>query len=417
MFLIGVLVIILTIIAIIKRYDAKLVLFMAGLVMTVCAGKYTMAFDTFTNSMVNKGLVPVVCSVMGFAFVMKYTQCDIHLVHLLVDKIKKAKCILIPAAVIITWLVNIALPSAAGCGAAVGIVLIPLLIKAGVHPVIAGSTILAGTWGSVLNPGTVHNPFIAKIVNTDPMSIVIGHTFAAVVGVLVMAGTLTAVAYFRKENTGYVAESQTDEEVNKDFQVSYIKAMVPLIPLILLVLGSKQVHILPPITVLQAMLIGVFIAVLVTRTNPSAICKEFCNGMGNGYGSVITLIVSAAVFVAGMQALGIVSSLIAYMKESQGMAKMAAAWGPYLITVLSGSGDAVSLAFNGAITPHAAEFGLDPAKLGSLAYLSGGLGRSMCPVAPITIIAAQMAGVEAMDMVKRNAIPATCSLIAVMLIL
>lgn len=415
MFAVGVLVIIATIIAIIKRYEAKLVLFIAGLVMTIVAGQFNVAIETFTNSMVNKGLVPVICSVMGFAFVMKKTECDIHLVHLLADHIKKYVILLIPSAVIITWLVNIALPTAAGCAAAVGIVLIPTLIKAGVHPVIAASCILAGTWGSVLNPGTVHNPFIAKISNTDPMSIVLGHTLAASAGVLVIAVALTIVAYIKKENTGYVSEYM--EEDNENFKVHYIKAFIPVLPLLLLVLGSKQINVIPNMSVLQAMLIGTFVAFIVTRVSPSKITKEFCEGMGNGYGSVVTLIVAAAVFVAGMQSLGIVDSLIEYMKNSQGMAKVAAAWGPFLITVLSGSGDAVSLAFNGAITPFAADFGLEPSNLGSLAYLSGGLGRSMCPVAPVSIICAQLAGVETMDVAKRNAIPAVLALLTVMFIL
>lgn len=415
MFAVGVLVIIATIIAIIKRYEANLVLFIAGLVMTIVAGQFNVAIETFTNSMVNKGLVPVICSVMGFAFVMKKTECDIHLVHLLADHIKKYVILLIPSAVIITWLVNIALPTAAGCAAAVGIVLIPTLIKAGVHPVIAASCILAGTWGSVLNPGTVHNPFIAKIANTDPMSIVLGHTLAASAGVLVIAVALTIVAYIKKENTGYVSEYM--EEDNENFKVHYIKAFIPVLPLLLLVLGSKQINVIPNMSVLQAMLIGTFVAFIVTRVSPSKITKEFCEGMGNGYGSVVTLIVAAAVFVAGMQSLGIVDSLIEYMKNSQGMAKVAAAWGPFLITVLSGSGDAVSLAFNGAITPFAADFGLEPSNLGSLAYLSGGLGRSMCPVVPVSIICAQLAGVETMDMAKRNAIPAVLALLTVMFIL
>lgn len=416
MFALGVLVIIATIIAIVKRYEAKLVLFIAGLVMTMISGQFNLAFETFTNSMVNKGLVPVICSVMGFAFVMKKTECDIHLVHLLADHIKKYVILLIPSAVIITWLVNIALPTAAGCAAAVGIVLIPTLIKAGVHPVIAASCILAGTWGSVLNPGTVHNPFIAKIANTDPVSIVLGHTFAALVGVLVIAIALTIVAYVKKENTGYVSEAM-EEDNNPCFQVNYVKAFIPVLPLLLLVLGSKQINVIPSMSVLQAMLIGTFVAFIVTRVSPSKITKEFCEGMGNGYGSVVTLIVAAAVFVAGMQSLGIVDSLIEYMKNSSGMAKIAAAWDPFLITVLSGSGDAVSLAFNGAITPFAADFGLEPSNLGSLAYLSGGLGRSMCPVAPVSIICAQLAGVETMDMAKRNAIPAILALLAVMFIL
>lgn len=66
MFALGVLVIIATIIAIVKRYEAKLVLFIAGLVMTMISGQFNLAFETFTNSMVNKGLVPVICSVGSF---------------------------------------------------------------------------------------------------------------------------------------------------------------------------------------------------------------------------------------------------------------------------------------------------------------------------------------------------------------
>ena len=49
--------------------------------------------------------------------------------------------IIIPGAVIITFLVNIALPTAAGCAAAVGALLIPALIRSGVHPAMAGSAI------------------------------------------------------------------------------------------------------------------------------------------------------------------------------------------------------------------------------------------------------------------------------------
>ncbi len=415
LFAVGVVVIAITMYAIIKGHEAKLVLVIGGMVMCFAAGKFNLPFDTFADAMVNKGLVPVVCSVMGFAYVMKLTECDTNLVHLLADHVKRFKILLIPAAVIITWLVNIALPTAAGCAAAVGIVLIPTMINSGIHPAIAASCILAGTWGSVLNPGTVHNPFIAKIANTDPMSIVIGHFPAAAAAVCVMAIVLALIAYYLKENTGYVPAAALEE--GEQFKVNYIKAIMPIVPLLLLILGSKQIKIIPYMSVLQCMLIGVIITAAITRPNLIKMSKEFFSGMGSAYGNVIGLIVAAAVFVAGMQALGIINTLIAYMKASTSIAKIAAAVGPYLITVLSGSGDAVSLAFNGAITPHAVEFGLDPARLGSLAYLSGGLGRSMCPVAPVTIICAQLAGCEAMDMVKRNAIPATLALLVVLLII
>ena len=47
--------------------------------------------------------------------------------------LKKMTKVIIPGAVIITFLINIALPTAAGCAAAVGALLIPALIRSGVH--------------------------------------------------------------------------------------------------------------------------------------------------------------------------------------------------------------------------------------------------------------------------------------------
>ena len=72
--------------------------------------------------------------------------------------LKKMTKIIIPGAVIITFLINIALPTAAGCAAAVGALLIPALIRSGVHPAMAGSAIFLGTWGSALSPGLMFNP-------------------------------------------------------------------------------------------------------------------------------------------------------------------------------------------------------------------------------------------------------------------
>jgi DcuC family C4-dicarboxylate transporter len=88
-----------------------------------------------------------------------------------------------------------------------------------------------------------------------------------------------------------------------------------------------------------------------------------------------------------------------------------------LLTIVVGSGDAVTLAFNNAVTPQAAQFGLTPAHLGSLAMIGGALGRSMSPVAAAAIIAAGLAGVNPVELTKRNAIPMLAAAVAVMLIL
>ena len=129
---IGALIVILTFVAIIRQYETRMVLFISGLAMCLVGSGMLKGFegamDAFTKAMVNPGLVTVICTVMGFAFVMKLTKCDSHLVHFLAGGLGKLGPVLIPGAVFVTFAINIALPSAAGCAAAVGAVLIPTVI-------------------------------------------------------------------------------------------------------------------------------------------------------------------------------------------------------------------------------------------------------------------------------------------------
>lgn len=389
--------------AIVKRYETRLVLFLSGLVMALLSGKPFEAINAFSTAMVNSGLVPVILTVMGFAYVMKTTKCDMHLVHLLAGALTKFRLVLIPGAVLVTFIINIALPSAAGCAAAVGAILIPALISAGVHPAIAASAVLAGTWGSVFSPGSAHNPVIAKLANVDVMSVIAGHTTASIAGAAVVALALTIIAVLRKEDRGYTASTDLLKNDGTIFKVNYLKAIVPLVPLVLLVISSKQLHLIPEVTVPQAMILGAILGFAVTLTNPQELSKQFFTGMGDAYANVIGIIIAAAVFTKGMELIGLTGALISAMKQSEQIAKIAGTFGPLIIAVLSGSGDAATLAFNGAITPHAQQFGFGISQLGSQAFISGALGRSMSPVAGAAIVCAQLAGISTIELTKRNA--------------
>ncbi|MGL6014924.1 MAG: C4-dicarboxylate transporter DcuC, partial [Selenomonadaceae bacterium] len=149
----GCIIVILTFAAIIKKMEARMVLFAAGFIMCIAGGTTFAAIEVFAKTMVHSSLVPTICTVMGFSYVMKLTECDKHLVTSISGVITHSKFILLPLAVLLTWWINIAIPSAAGCAAAVGSILIPTLISAGVHPAMAGSAVLAGTWGSAISPG------------------------------------------------------------------------------------------------------------------------------------------------------------------------------------------------------------------------------------------------------------------------
>jgi DcuC family C4-dicarboxylate transporter len=167
-------------------------------------------------------------------------------------------------------------------------------------------------------------------------------------------------------------------------------ALMPILPVIILVLGATGKVPLLKMGVPHAMLIGAIVSLIVTRSNPAELTKQFFNGMGNGYADILGIIISVGVFVSGMKAMGLVAAFLKAMLNSEGFIKIAAAFGPFLLGMISGSGDAATVAFNESITPHAAQFGISIIDMGSIAALGGTLGRTMSPIAGATIICAAL---------------------------
>ena len=413
--IIGALIVVGVIYLLLKRHESRMVLIAAGILMCIIAGKPMAALDAFAKSMTNAGLITSVCSCMGFAWCMKYTGCDKHLVVAIGKVLKKMGFLLIPGATLATFVVNIAIPSAAGCSAAVGVIFIPILMAAGVHPAMAAAAVKSGTYGSMLNPGLVHNGVIAKLAGTQITDVIGNHMMATVAGVIVAAVVLTVIAIVLKENKGYVPEGSVVDE--DSFSVNAIYAIMPLVPVIILLLGSTKVVPVLKMGVPQAMIIGAILALAATRKSPVELTKSFFNGMGDAYANIIGIIISVGVFVAGLKALGLIKALIAWMLNSTGIVKIAATFGPFLLALISGSGDAATVAFNEAVTPHAAEFGISTMNMGSIAALGGTLGRTISPIAGATIICAGIAGVDPMEVCKRNALGIVCALLVGMVLL
>lgn len=418
----GGIIVIIAFAAIIRKYETRTVLLIAGALMCFIGGVMGQFMDSFVKTMIHGSLVPTICTVMGFAFVMKHTECDQHLVHALSGLISKSHAIIIPLAMLVTWWLNIAVTSAAGAAAAIGSILIPALIAAGVHPAMAGAAILAGTWGSAISPGNTHVAFISKMANVDVMFVVLETALPAIIASLVVAVVLTVMAAIRKEGPSReaLAEQGTASIVGQ-FKVNGLKALAPIVPLVILVVTNLNIAALKDlgiakVSVPAAMIIGCVVALIIARANPQEVTKDFFKGMGEAYGSIIGLIIAAAVFTKGMQAMGLTDALLTYMKDSQSVAKLAGSFGPFIIAILSGSGDAAALAFNGAITPHAASFGMNMVDLGSLAQISGAIGRSTSPVAGAAIICATLANVGPMELAKRNIVPMLAGVITFLIL-
>jgi len=410
----GSIIVIGTIVLLILKYDAKVVLLGAGFLMGIIGGVPMDIFKAFEKGMTSAGLITSICSCMGFALVMKYTECDKHLVNLLASVIKNVPFFLIPGVVIATYFINMALPSAAGTAAAAGAVFIPLMMSADIHPAMAAAALKAGTYGSMLNPGLAHNAFVAKLAHVTPMDVISFHYLANITSLVVAAIGLSIVAYVTKEYKGHPAP---DLQTDFNFKINFIYAIMPIVPIAILLLGATGLIPSFKVSVPAAMLIGAFLAILVTRSNPRDIANNFFNGMGEGYAKIMSIIIACGVFVAGMDSMGLVKAFTQEMMQNPSIMKVAAAVGPFLLGLITGSGDAATMAFNEAISSHAVDFGMTTVQMGSMATLGGTLGRTISPIAGATIIVAGIAGVNPIEVTKRNGIPIILALAAGSLVL
>lgn len=399
----GTLCIIGTICALIRRIETRLVLFVSGLIMCTLALSPIVALDSFAGRMATASLVQAICSVMGFAFVMNYTKCDQQLVNLFTGALGKIGIFIIPCATLITFAINIPLTSAAGCAAAAGAILIPLLMARGVHPATAAAAVALGTYGSALSPGNAHNPFVANLASMDLMEIIGIHApYTAVAGVL-GAVTITIVALMTNTHKGYVYEGAALQGEKQS--INFLMAIAPIVPIVLLVMSASGWLGDTKIGVAQAMLLGTIYAVVVTRTSSVEVTKKFFDGMGNAYGNVIGIIIAAAVFVAGLKSLGLIDAAIQMLIDTPSIAKFGGTLGPMALAMITGSGDAAAFAFNEAVTPYAQQLGMDVASLGSAVQISGALGRTASPLAGALIVLAGLAKVDTLEIAKKTVIP------------
>ncbi len=432
---VGLFILLASVILLIRRFETRMVLIGSGFLMAILSGNVMAAFNGFTDAMTNKNLVMNIVSVMGFAYVMNMTKCNAHLVHGATGFLKYIGSFLIPGAAILTFCINIALPSAAGCAAAVGAILIPVLVSQGIAPAMAASTVMMGTFGSMLSPGLTHNIFVADLttkhatwdaatgaatavpVPSSVMEIIARHSTVDIMSILIGAFSLLVLAFMMRENKGYV-DTENQFGLSEKITVNPLYALMPVVPIVLLVLSSRTFPLHIPalvnakLGVAHCMIIGSFLGLLVTRTNPAEVTKAFFVGGGKGYGDVMGIIIAAGAFTAGLKAIGLVEAGISLMKSSEHAASLAAALGPFFLGIVTGSGDAATLAFNQTITTHAPQFGMSIVDMGSLATLGGCLGRTMSPLAGAAIVCAGLAMVNPLEILKRNWLGSVLALVA-----
>lgn len=413
-FWVAIAVVIATVYALIKRYETRLVLLTSGFVMAFISLQPMVAFKQFDKSMTNGSLIIAICSALGFAAVISLTKCDIHLVSLLMKPLKRLGLFLLPACMIVTSVISTAIPSMAGLSAAVGPTMIPIMIRAGFRPAMAAAAVGGCMMPAYLNPGVSHNPFISKLASMDIMEFIGAHASTTVTLGLISIICITVTCFVLGDFSKASANTQQaiEKASNEVEHPNILFAIAPIVPVVLLVVASIWFKELK-MSVATAMLIGTFYALVVTRSNPEEVTKKFFAGMGNGYAKILGIIIAAGVFAAGLRAAGVIEVFVNYLTHANEVAKLGGSIGPFALAVLTGSGDAAAFAFNEAVTPHAAKFGMQIDNLGYLAMMAAGIGRQASPLAGGIILLSGIAAVSPVEVVKRTAPAAVVMLISV----
>ena len=348
---------------------------------------------------------------MGFAACVTMTKCDLHLVSLLTKPLNKLGIFLLPCCMIVTGIASLAIGSLAGLCAAIGPTLVALMIRAGFRPAMAAAVVISSTLPNYWSPGSTDNILVAKLAGIPVMDMVnyIAPTVLMLTILSIVYVLIVCVIFRDYKKGGFVSEmASPDGEVQAKLpdlpaRPNLLKAAAPLLPVVMLFIVSlwmPDVH----MSVATAMLLGLIYTMIVTREDPAKMSKKFFEGMGTGYGNILGLIIAAGVFAAGLRSCGVVDLFIEFLKNSSSVAKLGASFGPYLLGVITGSGNAAAFAFNEAVTPFAPEFGMKIEDLGFIACISATLGRVSSPLAAGVILIAGIAGANPLDVIKRSSL-------------
>ncbi|HZR80649.1 MAG TPA: C4-dicarboxylate transporter DcuC [Candidatus Binatia bacterium] len=393
--------------SLLREVDVRLVLFVAGLALACLALQPLVVFDAFLAEIGNGKTIGPICSAMGYAWVLRATGCDRAMVRLLLAPTRSYKWLLMPAGAAVGFATNVAITSQTASAAAVGPILVPLMLAAGYSPSTAAATLVIGCsgGGSLLNPGDADLVAIHEWSGA-PMRAVL----QAMVAPLVIGFATAVLAFAIWSRHGAEAAPAEEQELVAPEPRERLKAILPPLP-VLLILLMLPGGVLPPLPspfdkglpVSHAMLLGTIVVLLVHRRDLSRQVQSFFEGMGYGYVHVISIIVASSCFIAGLTAAGMTDELVRIVSGTGTIGKIAAGFFPGLLAVVSGSGVAPSVAFAKAVLPALRDDAPLALDLGTLAAIGSSFGRTMSPVAAVVIFSASLSGVGTWKLIRRVA--------------
>jgi DcuC family C4-dicarboxylate transporter len=355
--------------------------------------------------------------------------------------------LLIPGAVLVGFLVNMPVISQTSTAVAVGTVLVPLLLAARISPLNTGAALLLGAsvGGELLNPGAPELNTVSTALQVDT-GLCVERIFPLLLVQLAVVIVVFWLLSLRADAAAPREESLPEKETADfaPFRVNWLKAVVPLVPLVLLFLTAlPQMRVLvvpsewlvapedlklmnPAVAEREArkafdvrligaaMLVGVVAAALTSPRAIPGVARAFFEGAGYAFTNIVAIIVTANCFGKGVEQIGLadllgklIEAFPAALLPSAGALPLAFGW-------VSGSGMAATQSLFGEFFVEPSQsLGVDPVRVGAVVSIGAAAGRTMSPVAAVTLMCASMTGTDPLALARRVAIPLIIGLIAV----
>ena len=364
--------------------------------------------ETFIGNLSRAGLM--IMTIGGYVAFMNHIKATNALVHISMKPLgffRRYPYLAATVTIPIGQLLFITTPSAAGLGLLLVASVYPVLIGLGVSRLTALSVIAAATLFDQ-GPGSANTALAAELIDQTNVAYFITHQLPLVIPTTLVVMTLFYFnnRYFdKKEAARQSTENSETTEVPQTSakpDIPLIFAMLPILPLALLIVFSPYVG------------LSLFVSLVFVGCHTRNIRKtfdafsSFWKGMGNVFGSVVTLIVASEIFSKGLISLGFIDSLVDYSTHI-GLSGIAIAAVFALIifcaAMLMGSGNAAFFSFGPLLPGIAGQLGMPAYSLVLPLQLSASMGRAASPIAGIIVAIAGVAGVSPIELAKRNTLP------------
>ena len=433
---------------IVKNYHPALSLIIGALVLLACAwmlghpiypaGEGTgfglfdifLKFkDTIIAQVSSAGIVIMI--LFGYSGYMNAIGANQMAVNFLVKPLMKIKrkSLFVTVVFLIGNLMSLVVPSASSLAIILMSILYPMLASMGISSLTAAG-VIAMTATIMPTPLGADNVIAANTLGYDVLNYVVWNAKISLPSLLIIA----VAQYFwqkycdKKEGeAAYVSLNEEGLSKQKEFDVPKFYAILPILPLLLIVgvgiAGMFVKGITMDIFVLT--FISFFIAVLVETLRLKSFKKvqdtavEMFKGMGQGFSQVVMLVVGGSLFTSAIQTLGIIDSIMASVEASSSagiVTTLIFSGATTLFGILSGGGLAMFYAVIELIPGIAEKAGIDGILISLPMQMIANLTRTISPVAAVVMIVASTVGVSPIRILKRTSVPTIIGIISVIVL-